>query len=371
MLLFDKIKILRNIFQRIYYFRRMYPLKIILMDLILFPIDYYLNNGNIQRVRNITFAITHKCNIRCEMCYFHKRLKGNKELSVRKFKEIIDMVKSKRPGIILSGGEPFTHPGVIDMVAYAKKMGLAVQIFTNGALVKKDLTTALVKSGLDYIDFTLLGDEKSHSLVAGVPDAYNMFIENLRYFSENKGNTKVILNYTITPRSLRGIRHAAELAKQYGLDGVRIQHYNFMLPNESVAHDNLIKDLFNMDSSTHEIEDGGNLEWMIDEIITFKEESDAVFGDIPVQWAPTLTDTEIVTWYSGPRFSTQRRCLYPWRGILIDADGKLYPCSKIYLELGDTNNKNVFVVWNSMVMRKFRKKLRKGLFPACSRCCKL
>jgi MoaA/NifB/PqqE/SkfB family radical SAM enzyme len=94
-------------------------------------------------------------------------------------------------------------------------------------------------------------------------------------------------------------------------------------------------------------------------------------GKIPVQWAPTLTEKELFNWYSQSKFNTHRKCLYPWRGIVVDADEKIYPCSKIYLELGDTKDQDIITVWNSVTMKKFRNKLKKRLFPACSRCCKL
>ncbi len=129
--------------------------------------------------------------------------------------------------------------------------------------------------------------------------------------------------------------------------------------------------LFGMGANTHEIEEVKDVSSMAGQLIDFKKRLSMEMSSIPVQWAPTLTETEIKNWYSAERFKTQRRCLYPWRGILVDADGKLYPCSKIYLELGNLKTEEVFNLWNSDNMEKFRAYLKKNLFPACSRCCKL
>lgn len=368
---FEKIRIWHGVYRRIRFFKKMYPLSTIAKDILLFPLDYFLNRQSIQTVRNVTIAITHKCNIRCEMCYFHEELKNIVVMPLDLYRRTIDYVKSKRPCIILSGGEPFTHPSLLDMVAYAKKMHLPVQIFTNGILVKPHIADSLVKLDLDYINFTLLGNETSHSLVAHAPKAYDMFIKNLQYFSEHRGNTQIVLNYTITPRAIKDIDHAVELVKRFKLSGLRVQHYNFLLSNEFKAQEHAMKDLFGMESSTLEIENQEDISNMAAQVIEIRKRLPEKLSDIPIQWAPTLTTQEIKNWYSVDRFMTQRKCLYPWRGITVDASGKVYPCSKIYLELGSIKSQNIFDAWNSVIMRKFRKNLKENLFPACSRCCKL
>ena len=58
--------------------------------------------------------------------------------------------------------------------------------------------------------------------------------------------------------------------------------------------------------------------------------------------------------------------MFPWRGLQVDADGRIYPCSKIYLDLGDVRETPVFEAWNTASMTEFRRYLKKGLYPACS-----
>ncbi|MDD4182695.1 MAG: radical SAM protein [Candidatus Omnitrophica bacterium] len=368
----ERFKVWYSIYQRIRFFKKMYPLSAIAKDIFLFPLDYVFNHRSIHSVRNVTMAVTHRCNIRCEMCYFHQQLKDIYDLPLNLYKQIIDSVKMSHPCIILSGGEPFLHADLIDMVMYAKEAKLPTQIFTNGILAFSHLTDTLVKIGLDYINFTLLGDSNSHSQVARVPNIYEKFINNLEYFANHRGNTKIILNYTVTPRALNDINHTVELVKRYNLDGLRVQHYNFLLPGEFKAQESVMQEVFGVNSNTHEIE--GLLEEssiMADRLLDFKKYLSKEIPNIPVQWTPTLTETEMKNWYSKERFKTQRKCLYPWRGILVDANGKIYPCSKIYLALGDVADDGVFNAWNSAEMKKFRAHLKKNLFPACSRCCKL
>ncbi|MBI4678127.1 MAG: radical SAM protein [Elusimicrobia bacterium] len=365
----ETLRVWANVFRRIYFFNKMYPLSAIAEDAVLFPIDYIRNRST--AVRNLTFAITDKCNLRCSMCYFHTELAQRRTLPLDLFQKAIDGAAKSRPCVILSGGEPFLHPDLVAMVRYAKGKGLPVQIFTNGTLAGPDIADQLVACGLDYIDFTLLGDERSHPAVAGAPASYRMLLQNLEYFAGHRGGTKVVLNYTITPCSLDDIGHALQLAERFALDGVRFQHYNFLRPAEFQAQDRRMSALFGAAGPAVEIEDAADLGGVAERLISFMGTIRERGSQIPIQWAPTLTHDEIRNWYSADEFATCRKCLYPWRGILIDAAGKLYPCSKIHLELGDLRHGDILSLWNGDRMREFRWGLKRGLFPACSRCCKL
>lgn len=368
----ERFRIWHNVYKRVSFFRKMYPFSMLIKDAFLLPVDYFSGRSFIRTIRNITIAVTHRCNIRCQMCYFHKELNTARDLSLSSFRLIIDSVKRFRPCVILTGGEPLLHPDLIDMVRYAKKSGLRIQIFTNGTALTPDLADGLIKAGLDYINFTLLGDKESHSDLARSLGAYEKFVCNLEYFAAHRNHTMVILNFTITPQAIKDAGHAMDLAKRYKLDGLRIQHYNFLLPLEFKAQGEVIKNLFAADSNTHEIEQTGQAVLnMAGALIEFMKKISRDMPDIPVQWAPTLTDSEIRNWYSGDVFKARRKCLYPWRGIFIDASGQIYPCPKIYLGLGNAQKDGVLDSWNGNQMNIVRRYLRKGLFPACARCCKL
>lgn len=361
-----------NIYRRIRFFQRMYPLSVLLKDLVLFPLDYFIKDRNITSVRNLTVAITHKCNIRCEMCYFHTELGNRAELPFDIFAKAVNALAPSKPCVILSGGEPFTHPRLLDMAAYVKKKGLALQIFTNGTLCKPDKLEQLSRIGLDYLNVTLLGDEITHDQVAGVPGSYAKLTANLAQFAPKRGNTRVMLNYTITPRSVPAMGHAVDLARRLGLDGIRFQHYNYLRPAEMQAHDKAMQRDFGQGCHANETENQPeSLAGMGSAISAFARGLKSRAPGLSVQWAPTLSDAEIETWYGAGPFTTRRTCLYPWRGVLVDADAKLYPCSKIYLELGDLRQNDALSIWNDSDMRAFRKKLQKRLYPACARCCKL
>ncbi|MBI5210450.1 MAG: radical SAM protein [Elusimicrobia bacterium] len=365
----ERLGVWLNVLKRIRFFGKMYPLSAIAKDAVLFPLDYARGRSSV--VRNLTFAVTDKCNLRCSMCYFHTELGQGRTLPLELFQKAVDGAARSRPCVILSGGEPFLHPDLVAMVRYAKSGGLPVQIFTNGTLAVPEAVDRLVAAGLDYIGFTLLGDERSHPAVAGLPASYRLLRQNLEYFAAHRGDTKVVLNYTVTPGSLEGIGHALELAERLSLDGVRFQHYNFLRPAEFQAQERRMSSAVGAAGPAVEVSDASDLRGVAQRLLAFMEALRGRGSRVPIQWAPTLSPDEILDWYSADPFTTCRTCLYPWRGILVDAAGKLYPCSKIRLELGDLRDDDILPLWNGDRMRAFRRGLKQGLFPACSRCCKL
>ncbi|MBT4793027.1 MAG: radical SAM protein, partial [Halobacteriovoraceae bacterium] len=228
----EKIMMWRNVLKRINYFSDMYPMSTILKEAIFFPLDYLRPDTDITTVRNVTLSITHRCNIKCSMCFYHLNLHDAKEMNLETFKKIIQQVHKTKPGIILTGGEPFMHKNLVEFVKYAKSFNLPVQIFTNGTLMKPEVLHQLFDAKLDYLNITVLGNKEVHDTVAQVKGSYDRLVKNLEYASQIKASTKIILNYSITPESVETLDEPIKLANQYNCEGVRYQHYNFLTTKE-------------------------------------------------------------------------------------------------------------------------------------------
>jgi MoaA/NifB/PqqE/SkfB family radical SAM enzyme len=79
-------------------------------------------------------------------------------------------------------GEPLSHPAVVDMVARAKAIGSTVELITNGTLLTKEMSEALVASGLDTLWISL--DGARNESYSGVRLGANLsqVLENLDHF---------------------------------------------------------------------------------------------------------------------------------------------------------------------------------------------
>lgn len=90
-------------------------------------------------LNEISIEIIRKCPNRCLHCSSYSTEKCSEFISFPKFKEII--VGAKKLGlrtVCFSGGEPFLHPNIVEMVEFVDNLGLSSYIYTSGIWMKED-----------------------------------------------------------------------------------------------------------------------------------------------------------------------------------------------------------------------------------------
>lgn len=103
---------------------------------------------------------TSKCNLYCEGCYRKNDKDGHKPFE--EIKKDLDVFTSLRrsDGISIAGGDPLTHPDILDIVAEIKRRNLKPIINTNGLALTKDLLKKLKRAGV--FGFTFHIDSKQN-----------------------------------------------------------------------------------------------------------------------------------------------------------------------------------------------------------------
>lgn len=88
-------------------------------------------------LKDLCFEIIQKCPNNCLFCSSCAGIDKDSMIDLETFKKVIDHIMSKGglEEISISGGEPFLHPNLFDMVMYCKNLGIRVVLFTSG--VKK------------------------------------------------------------------------------------------------------------------------------------------------------------------------------------------------------------------------------------------
>jgi MoaA/NifB/PqqE/SkfB family radical SAM enzyme len=103
--------------------------------------------------------ITNACNYKCKFCY-----SGANKDDAKYYLSVEDAVSIGRNikkhggySVTLTGGEPTLHKDLIRMVKELKKLGLFVQLATNGSMLARDasLAVSLRKAGLSGIQLQL------------------------------------------------------------------------------------------------------------------------------------------------------------------------------------------------------------------------
>jgi pyruvate-formate lyase-activating enzyme len=121
--------------------------------------DFYRATMNTAPIRRMPFKVliipaTHRCNLKCRLCFVPQREKDN--LTLDGIKEIIDRFEG--PCIAISGGEPTLREDLPDIIRYARSTGRRVEMLTNAIRLAEDgYAERLAEAGLQHILFSFNG----------------------------------------------------------------------------------------------------------------------------------------------------------------------------------------------------------------------
>ena len=113
--------------------------------------------------------INRGCNLRCSFCDLWD---GHVHLPRERVDALMDDAAAiGTKTVVLTGGEPLLHPGLIDIVRAARVRGMAVNITTNGTLVDRHYD-ALVEAGVASLSFSIDGEPETHDRIRGQVGAH-------------------------------------------------------------------------------------------------------------------------------------------------------------------------------------------------------
>lgn len=223
-------------------------------------------------------------------------------------------------------GEPLLHKNIVDMVEYAVSKGVAntVEILTNASLLTPKMTDSLIVAGLSRLVVSLQGTSKGkYREVCDVSIDFDNFIENLRYFYNNKGKAQMYIK--VVDCALDGKEDEQKFYDLFGdiCDTIAIE---YAVPIHSgVAYENILKE---------------------------KDKAITQFG-LPV--------------------SEVHICPQPFFHMQINPDGKVVPCYSFEYPgiMGDCNTQSVNEIWNGQEFQQFRRKMlggTKNVGDICANC---
>ncbi len=350
--------------------------------------------------RLIQIVITTKCNLNCIMCGKLNR-DGKYELSDKRFHELLQLMPYLQR-LILRGGEVFYYKYFDKTLEEAYKNNVEIEILTNGLLLNKSNIAKLIEANV-VLNFSIDSPIKEtyESIRSGAK--YNELISNILLLNkiekEKKSQIKSFINMVVMRKNYKEIFDMIKFAKKYNFQGVTLNPI-IGLYNEncfsSKYKDNImiIKEL-NKNRKKYELFAKANGINLINKLprktIDFDKEMVYSKKGKPLKIKKTLINSNLINKKMISKkeidkvlddnccekvcYEKEIRffCHAPWREIFLDEKSLFKPhclCEKnVKIKNSKTYN-NILNLWNSKLMKKYRKKISEGrAYDVCNMGC--
>jgi len=165
------------------------------------------------------WEVTKRCNLQCLHCRADAS-PDKKEDNLIKGEDTQRLLRELKeldcPILTLTGGEPLMRPDIVEIIAYASKIGLKIRIQSNSLLLTEKLANQLKDAGLVYYGVGLDGSKPEiNDKIRNLPGAFNKAIENIKMLVA-KG-FRVHVEYTITKWNIDDIVPTLNLLEALGI----------------------------------------------------------------------------------------------------------------------------------------------------------
>ncbi|MFC4030777.1 radical SAM protein [Streptomyces polygonati] len=147
--------------------------------------------GSLQSAR---FYITFRCNSLCGYCnvWQDDKFKGYEELTPDRARRILDEMYALGVRYVdFTGGEPVLHPHIDEIVQYAKSLGMAVEITSNGIRFAKHIDAIVPYVDTMNVSLDTLKPER-YQAIRGVPTLDRALDVIKRVAATGAGHLKLI-----------------------------------------------------------------------------------------------------------------------------------------------------------------------------------
>lgn len=185
------------------------------------------NASENSQMKRCEIIITEYCNFKCPYCrglkdeiYGHRKIK---ELSFNEIKHNIDLWCLGTPleNIRFSGGEPTLHKDIIEIVAYAKRVGIKrIAISSNGSN-NIELYKKLIDVGCNDFSFSLDACcvDDGDKMAGGINGSWVKVVENIKVISKL---TYVTVGIVLTPDNIKKTIDTIRFAHKLNVADIRI-----------------------------------------------------------------------------------------------------------------------------------------------------
>ena len=169
----------------------------------------------------VCFELTPVCNMACRMCYVRMDKKTQESIApLRPASEWLKIAEqAKAHGllyILLSGGEPFTHPEFREILSGLHNQGFIVSINSNGTLIDEKVIEWLKLTPPSRVNLTLYGaSDEAYARLCGKKDGFTRASRAIRLLQD--AGIAIKINVSVTPYNADDLEGIFAYCKEQGL----------------------------------------------------------------------------------------------------------------------------------------------------------
>lgn len=179
------------------------------------------------KINNLILELNSACNNQCIYCYLPEH-KDFGEGSLTFFKDKLKKYSKKGiKNIDLTGGEPALYKDLIEIIAYAKKLGYPNRtLVSNGKrLAYENYCQRLVAAGINRFVFCLDGpNDKIFDKVTKAKGSYSLVAQAIKNIKKINKKIEVCATIVVNVYNYRYIPEIIAQAEKLGVDFMNIQH---------------------------------------------------------------------------------------------------------------------------------------------------
>jgi radical SAM protein with 4Fe4S-binding SPASM domain len=182
-----------------------------------------LPRTELEPLKSIYFTVTRRCDLACHYCYQGLANRSHTDMSLEHAALALDKIKRVNPRsiIIVTGGEPFAHPRIFEILDEVNRRGFRFTILSNGTYIDEACAARLkALEHFWYIQLSMDGiTEETHALTRG-----RGHLEKVRRaFDSIVGHG---LPFVLAPTA-----HDGNLHELYDVAALAIEHGGWCKPN--------------------------------------------------------------------------------------------------------------------------------------------
>lgn len=273
---------------------------------------------------SISIEPTTSCNLRCPECPSGLRsfTRPTGKLDTALYTKVIDQLAPTLSYLTFYfQGEPYLHPGFLDMVDYASSKGIYTATSTNAHFLNGEVARRTVQSGLDRLIISLDGTTQEAYESYRIGGSLKKVIEGTKNIIEAKKALRsrtphVVFQFLVVGPNEHQIPEVHDLAKSLGVDQVVLKT-----------------------AQIYDYEKGSPLIPQRQRYSRYRRNGDG-------------------TW--SIKNSMDDHCWRMWHSCVVTWDGKVVPCcfdKDAHYVLGDLKEEGFDAIWNGDPYNRFRQSI--------------